>query len=259
MTSKSPTKEQVAAVVKQRDELFERIERINATRDRVDAAIAKVKARSHELAAELAAARIDTSEGDDDAAKRVEALKAERESLRAQYTEQTRMGTLNKVQVYDPHGELSEQRTGVNDAMKRANTELLTLYRDHPAEFLAAAAPTVAAADKALAKAIEAVDAARNVWQQAASELHQFGNEAGIGQAPKFPIEVDTRTWQLRPRNVEVDDLATAELAVFRVRRGGMLVQATAAAHSAEHAVLHRTADMEQIAGPQYVADAEAA
>jgi DNA repair exonuclease SbcCD ATPase subunit len=218
MTTTTPTKAEITAVVKQRDSLIEQLDRLARKRDDLNAQRAAVEARRHGLTRELADARIDEARDKAGAAKRVAELLAERAELDAQW--RVTIGEPSRInpgaRATTPHGELAEQIEAHANATKQARRELSALYRDNVEALLAHAAPFAVDAETKLAAAIEAMHIAEEAWGVGRSEMGPLSIEAGLGNLPAFPMSLDGPK-RLRPANLaDADDLTAVDLAQYR-------------------------------------------
>ena len=210
----SATKTPTLPAVAERERLRGVAEGHQAHRDRLDTETARVKARLRALRDEIGAAQLAVFNGDTEAEKLVKKLRAERAELRILYREE-RQGNAMIVS-----GDLMEERETLATAVRGVAKDLSALHVDHVEEFLANAAPMVAEAEQAATEAVAAVKAARVKWDAARAELNTIARDAGIGEAPEFPITVRGTT-TLRPHRVPAPDLAKADVAIFQHSPGG--------------------------------------
>ena len=215
-TTKAPTTLPELPAVAERERLRKVADGHQAHRDRIDAEVARVKARTRALHDEIADAQLDVFNGDAKAQKRVDELRAERAELRTAYREE-RSGNGMVAS-----GDLMEERETLRLAVRQTAAALKQLHIDRVEQFVANAAPMVAEAEAAIAKAREAVEAARVKWDLARSELNTISRHAGIGETPAFPI-TDRGTPTMRPHHVPADDLANVDLAIFQHSPGGKM------------------------------------
>ena len=187
-----------------------------AHRDRINAEVARVKARTGALHSEIAEAQLAVFNGDAKAENRVRELRAERAALRTAYREE-RSGTGMMAS-----GDLVEERETLRQAVRQTAEALKRLHIEHVEQFLANAAPMVTEAEEATAKAREAIEAARAKWDAARGELNTISRDAGIGETPEFPL-VDRGPTMMRPHHVPAADLAQADVAIFAHSPGGRM------------------------------------